>query len=65
MAHLPFSKSIGREWLLSQVLDGHGYYEVIAASIGYVTRLGDSREAGRKTGEDTCLPTQADLLQSL
>ena len=48
-----------------QVLDGHGYYEVIAASIGYVTRLGDCREAGRKTGEDSCLPTQVDLLQSL
>jgi len=42
--HLPFSKSIGREWLLSQVLDGHGYYEVIAANIGYVTRLGDESE---------------------
>jgi hypothetical protein len=44
MVHLPFSKSIGREWLLSQVLDGHGYYEVIAANIGYVTRLGDESE---------------------
>lgn len=42
--HLPFSKSIGREWLLLQVLDGHGYYEVIAANIGYVTPPGDESE---------------------
>ena len=44
--HLYFSgMHLQKVWLtFSQVLDGHGYYEVIAASIGYVTPPGDESE---------------------
>lgn len=51
MAHLNFSESIFRGWLLPQVLDGHGNYGVIAAGEGYVTPLGEYQRDGRKTGK--------------
>ena len=39
-----------------QVLDGHGYYEVIAASIGYVTPPGDESERLEKILEGFAFP---------
>lgn len=38
----------GREWLLSKVLDGHGYYEVSTASTGYVYPAGGSAKRQEK-----------------